>query len=69
VFTGSLHSCLNFGVGDKGLGDTTTVDVELLEVFLNMSLRSVCFTNKGFSGKKQNFPSEDCSQGLDYQDF
>jgi hypothetical protein len=42
---------------------------ELLEVFLNMSLRSACFIDKGFSGKKQNFPSQDHSQGLDYQDF
>jgi hypothetical protein len=36
-------------VGDKGLGDTTTVDVQtLLEAFLNMSLSSACFNNTAF---------------------
>jgi hypothetical protein len=34
------------GAGDKGSGDTTTVNVQtLLEAFLNVSLRSVRFTN------------------------
>jgi len=31
------------GVGDKGSGDTTTVDVQTLEDLLKMSLRSACF--------------------------
>jgi len=33
------------GVGDKGSGDTTTVDVRTLEDFLKMTLRSACFTD------------------------
>jgi hypothetical protein len=47
------------------------VDVQtLLETFLNMSPRSACFTDKAFSGKKQNFWSwDDCPQVLDYKDF
>ena len=46
------------GVGDKGLGDTTTVDVHiLLEDFVNIYLRSACFTDEPFSSKKQNFHS------------
>jgi hypothetical protein len=37
------------GVGDKVLGNTTTVDLwTLLEAFLNMSLRSACFSAKIF---------------------
>jgi hypothetical protein len=42
------------GVGDKGSGNTTTVDVQtLLESFLNMSLlRSACFIDEAFSCKK-----------------
>ena len=32
--------------GDKGSGDTKMADVQtILEVFLNMSLSSVCFTD------------------------
>jgi hypothetical protein len=32
------------GVGDKGTGDTTVVDLQsVLEAFLNMSLKSACF--------------------------
>jgi len=46
------------GVGDKGLGDTTTVHVHtLLEAFVNKSLRSACFTDDPFSSKKQDFQS------------
>jgi hypothetical protein len=41
------------GVGDKGLGDTTTVDVQThLEAFLNMSLRSACFIDEALFCKK-----------------
>jgi hypothetical protein len=37
------------GVGDKGSGDTTVVNVEtLLDAFLNMSLRSACFIDEAF---------------------
>ena len=33
------------GVGDKDSEDTTIIDIQtLLEAFLNMSLRSACFT-------------------------
>jgi len=48
-------------------GDTIMVDVRtLLEVFLNMSLQSACFTNGIFSDK-QNFRSSDyCPQVPDY---
>jgi hypothetical protein len=43
------------GVGDRA-GDTSTVDVQtLLEAFLNMSLRSACFSNEAFSGKNKPF--------------
>jgi hypothetical protein len=59
------------GVGDKGSGDTTMVNVQtLLEAFANMSLRSACFSDEVFSGNNQNFRSWDYSpQVLDYQDF
>lgn len=34
-------------IGDKGLGDTTTADVQtLLDTFLNMSLISACFNDE-----------------------
>jgi hypothetical protein len=37
------------GVGDKGSGNTTMVDVQtLLEAFLNMSLRSDSFIDEAF---------------------
>jgi len=40
-------------VGDRESEDTTAVDVQTLaEASLNMSLRSTCFTNEHFSGKK-----------------
>lgn len=40
-------------VRDKGSGDKTTVDVQaLLVAFLNMSLRSVSFTDEAFSWLK-----------------
>jgi len=45
------------GVGYKGLGDTTTVDVHtLLEAFVNMPLRSACFTDEPFSSTKAELP-------------
>jgi hypothetical protein len=41
------------GGGDKWSGDTATVEVHtLLETFLNISLRSVSFTDKDFSDIK-----------------
>jgi len=37
------------GIGDKGSGDIVTFKVQaLLEAFLNMSLRSTCFSDKAF---------------------
>jgi hypothetical protein len=37
------------GVGEKGLGVTAVVDIQtLLEAFLNMFLRSACFTDEAF---------------------
>jgi hypothetical protein len=37
------------GVGDEVSGNTTTVDVQtLLEAFLDMYLRSACFTDESF---------------------
>lgn len=48
MFSGILLS-EKVGVGDKGSGDTTTVDVLApLEDLLNMSLRYACFTNEAF---------------------
>jgi hypothetical protein len=42
----------------------------ILEVFLNVFLRSTCFSDKAFSGKKQTFWSwEYYPQVLDYQAF
>jgi len=42
------------GVGGKGLGYTTTVDVQtLLETALNMSLKPACFTDDAFLWQKR----------------
>jgi hypothetical protein len=59
------------GVREKGFGDTTTFDIQTpLEAFLNMCVRSACFIDEAFSGKKQNFRSWDyLLEGVDYQDF
>jgi hypothetical protein len=41
------------GVGDEGSSDTMIVYVQtLLEVFLNIPLRSACFIDEAFSGEK-----------------
>jgi len=56
--------------GTRAEGDATLVNLQiLLEAFLNMSLRSACFTNAAFfNGKKQNFRSWDYSpQVVDFQ--
>jgi len=38
------------GVGDKRSGDTTAIDVDThLEGFLNVSLKSACFTDEALS--------------------
>jgi hypothetical protein len=65
----SLHSCEV--EGEKGSGDTSTIDVQtLLEALLKTSMRSACFTDEAFSGKKQNNWSWDyCLQVTDYPDF
>ena len=45
-------------VRDNGSEDTTMVDGQnFLKAFLNMSLRSACFTDTFSSGKKQSFQS------------
>jgi hypothetical protein len=52
------------GVGDMGSEDTTVVDVAtLLEGSLNMSLRSVCFTDETCG------LGDPLTQLLKYQDF
>lgn len=46
VFTGGF-TAEEVGVGHKGSGDTTTVNVLMfLEAFLNMSLGSPCFNDE-----------------------
>jgi hypothetical protein len=48
VFYG-VFTAEEFGRGDKGSGDTTVVDVQILqEAFLKMSPSSTCFTDKAF---------------------
>ena len=38
------------GLGDRGQGNTTLVDVQtLLEAFLDVSLRYACYVNEAFS--------------------
>jgi hypothetical protein len=56
------------GVGNKGSGNTTTVE-EQINVEANMSLKSACLTDDALSGQKQNFQPWDHSQMLDYQNF
>ena len=37
------------GMGEKGSGDNTVIDVQIYsDVFLNMTPRSVCFNNEAF---------------------
>jgi hypothetical protein len=49
VFSGVFIAEEVDGAGDMESGDTKVVDVRtLLEVFLNMSLRSACFTDEAF---------------------
>jgi hypothetical protein len=58
VFSGVFIADKVYRVRDKGPGDTTMVDgKKFLEAFLNMSLRSACFTDPLCFGKKQNFQS------------
>jgi hypothetical protein len=46
VFSGVFIADEIYRVRDKGSGDTTIVDGQnFLEAFLNMSLRSYCFTD------------------------
>ena len=53
-------------LGTRGQEDVHT----LLEVFFDISLRSTCFTDDTFSGKKQNFWSwAYAPQVLNYQGF
>ena len=47
MFSGVFIAEEGDGVGDKGSGDTKTVDVQSVsEAFLNMSLRSHYFTDE-----------------------
>jgi hypothetical protein len=69
VFSGALIAEEVDEVGDKGSGHTTTDDVwTILEVFLNLPLRSANFIDKTFFLVKSN--SWDYSpQVPDYQDY
>jgi hypothetical protein len=59
VFSGVFIVVEVYRVRDKGSGDTTMVDGKnFLEAFLNISLRSACFTDPLCSGKKQIFSPE-----------
>jgi hypothetical protein len=50
----NFHSGKIDVIGDKGSGDTTTVDVQTLwEDFLNTSPKSAYFIDAALSGKKQ----------------
>ena len=71
VFTGVFIADEITRVRDKESGDTTMVDGQnFLEAFLNMSLRSACFSGPFWSGKKQNFQPRDCSPHIPhYQHF
>jgi hypothetical protein len=49
VFSKAFVSEEADGVEDKGSGGTTTVDIQkILEAFLHLSLRSICFTHEAF---------------------
>jgi hypothetical protein len=53
VFSGVFIAHLVHRVRDRGSGDTTMADGQnFLETFLDMSLRSACFTDPFCSGKK-----------------
>jgi len=52
-FTGVFIAEEVDGIGNKRSGDNTIFDVQIfLEALLNWYLRSACFTNEAFSGKK-----------------
>jgi hypothetical protein len=58
MFSGVLIADEVYSVRDEGSGDPTMVDGQnFLQAFLNMTLRSACFINTLYSGKKQNFQS------------
>jgi hypothetical protein len=49
VFFGVFIAHDVYGVGDKGSGDTTTVDVQTpLKAYLNMILKSTCFVDEDY---------------------
>jgi len=63
-------------VGEKGSGDTMTVDVQtLLEIFLNMFLTSTCFNEAAFFCAKTTLSSSARLSGFpnywipDYRNF
>jgi hypothetical protein len=58
VFSGVFIAYEVYRLRDEGSGDTTIFDGQnFLEAFSKMSLRSACFTDPFWSGKKQNFQS------------
>jgi len=55
VFSGVFITEEVDGVGNKGSGDNTVVDLQTgLEAFLNMSLKSACFIDDAFFLVKSN---------------
>jgi hypothetical protein len=66
-----VYSWSRCGAEDRWSGQPITVDLQtLLETFLNMSLRSACFTDEASSGKQQKFHSWGCCpQVPDYQNL
>jgi len=56
------------GVGNKGSGNTTTVEGQTT-VEAIMSTKSACLTDDAPSGQRRNFQSWDHSQMPDYQNF
>ena len=51
-----VYSWSSCAAEDRWSGQPITVDLQtLMKAFLNMSLRSACFTNEASSGKQQRF--------------
>jgi len=58
VFSGVFIADEVYRVRGKGSGDTIMADGQnFLQAFLNISLRSACFTDPLCSGKKKTFSS------------
>ena len=66
MFSGVFIAEEVVGVGVKLLRDSTMTNVQtLLEAFLEMSLRSACFIDEAFSGKKNSW--DHSSHVMNYQ--